>query len=130
MSKNSIIIALSTLLLIVSLFYNVSQKKSYKKVSQEAIIENSEVTNVAQLQSLWTAKGITTKISNILKNIPNDKRAGTKLERTKAKLNFSNLADNELNKLLSSLAKLPIQFKNLNITRNGEKYSMECLCVW
>jgi len=130
MSKNSLIIALSTLLLITGIFYSISQKRAYKKAVQEATTSANEIENVAQLQNLWGAKGVISKINRVLKSVSDNKKIGIKVDRSKAKLGFANLTDRELNKILSSLAKLPIQFKNLNITRSGEKYSMECLCVW
>jgi len=130
MNKNALIITLSALFLIASAIYSYSQKKSYTKAVQEANIQANEIEQVAQLQKLWGAKGVISKLHRVLKNVSDNKKIGVKIDRTKAKLGFGNLTDKELNKILSSLAKLPIQFKSLNITRSGEKYSMECLCVW
>jgi len=130
MSKNGLIITLSALFLIASAIYSYTQKKSYTKAVQEATIQANEIEQVAQLQKLWGAKGVISKLHRVLKSVSDNKKIGIKIDRSKAKLGFGNLTDKELNKILSSLAKLPIQFKSLNITRSGEKYSMECLCVW
>ena len=130
MSKNVLIVTLSTLFLIASTIYSYTQKKSYQKAVQEATIQANEIEQVAQLQKLWSAKGIIGKLNRVLQNIPSNKKAGSRVGRKKANLHLSNLTDKELNRVLSSLAKLPVQFKTLNITRDGEKYLLECLCVW
>jgi len=130
MSKNGIIILLATLFLIGSAFYSYTEKKSYIKAVKIADKEKSEIQNVASLQKLWGAKGMISKINRVLQSVPNAKKSVVKVSRSKAILNFVNLSDKELNKLLSNIAKLPVQFKTLNIARSGETYKMECLCVW
>jgi len=130
MNKNSLIIAIGALFLIASIIYSYTQKKSYIKTIYETTIQANEIKQIARLQKLWGAKKVTTKLHKALKSLPSDKKIETKIYRSKATLNFKNLTDKELNKIISSLARLPVQFKNLNITRMEEKYSMECLCVW
>jgi len=130
MSRNSIIILLATLFLIGSAFYSYTEQKSYIKTVKVVNKEKSEIQNVASLQKLWGAKGMISKINRVIQTIPNNKKNGVKVSRSKAILSFVNLTDKELNKLLSNLAKLPVQFKTLNIVRSGEAYKMECLCVW
>jgi len=130
MSKNGLIITLSALFLIASAIYSYTQKKSYTKAVQEATIQANEIEQVAQLQKLWGAKGIVSKLNRVLQNIPSNKKVGSRVGRKKANLRLANLTDRELNRVLSSLAKLPVQFKTLNIARHGENYLLECLCVW
>jgi len=130
MNKNALIITLSALFLIASAIYSYTQKKSYTKAVQEATIQANEIEQVAQLQKLWGAKGIVSKLNRVLQNIPSNKKVGSRVGRKKANLRLANLTDRELNRVLSSLAKLPVQFKNLNIAKHGENYLLECLCVW
>ncbi len=129
-SKNIIALAIGLLLLIGSIFYSVTMKRSYEKSLQEAKTEVKEITTVASLQRLWKAKGEIKKINTILQTVPSSKKAGISVKRSKATLSFKNLTDKELNKILTKLAMQPIQFKSLKILRSGENYSMECLCVW
>lgn len=129
-SKNAIAIGLSALFLIASVAYSMSMKKSYIKSTQEAKVQGSEIERVASLQKLWSAKGEIKKINSILKSVPENKKVGINVKRSKASLNFTELTDRELNKILTKLAMQPLQFKKLKIKRSGENYSLECLCVW
>ena len=129
-SKNVIALIVGLLFLIGSIFYSVSMKSSYKTSLQESKAKVDEIKKVASLQRLWKAKGEIKKINTILQSVPNSKKAGVTVKRSKAILNFKNLTDKELNKILTKLAMQPIQFKKLKISRSGENYSMECLCVW
>ncbi len=129
-SKNMIALAVGFMVLIGSIFYSITMKKSYQKSLQEAKTQIVEIKSVASLQKLWKAKGEIKKINKILQFVPSNKKAEITVKRSKAILNFKNLTDKELNKILTKLAMQPIQFRKLNISRSGEKYSMECLCVW
>lgn len=129
-SKNVIALAVGVLFLAGSIAYSVIMQKEYIQSVKEAKAQASEVKSVAALQKLWSAKGEIKKVNSIIKSLPATKRAGVDIKRSKASLNFVNLTDKELNRVLTKLAMQPIQFKRLKISRTGDKYSMECLCVW
>ena len=129
-NKNIIALGVGSLFLIASIAYSVTMKKSYEENLKETKTQISAIKSVAALQKLWSAKGEIRKLNSILKIIPNSKKVGINIKRSKASLNFVNLTDRELNKILTKLAMQPLRFKKLKISRNGEKYSMECLCVW
>ena len=129
-SKNVIALGFGTLFLAGSIAYSISMKNSYIKSVQEVNAKVSEIESVAALQKLWSAKGEIKKINSILKALPDAKKVGIDIKRSKASLNFVNLTDKELNRILTKLAMQPVRFQKLKISRSGEKYSMECLCVW
>jgi len=129
-SKNMIALAIGVIFLIGSIFYGITMKSSYQKSLKESKVKIDEIKTVASLQRLWKAKGEIKKINNILQSLPSSKKTNVSVKRSKATLGFVNLTDKELNKILTKLAMQPIQFKKLKILRSGEKYSMECLCVW
>ena len=130
MNKNILIVALSALFLLGSIVYDFTQKRAFNKTVQEVKEQKAEITSVGAMQDLWGAKGVISKLKRALNAIPPQKRAIAQIKRSKAKIVLQNLTDKELNRVLSKLAMLPVQFKNLNIQRTGENYSMECLCVW
>lgn len=130
MSKNLLIVSAALLILIASIAFDISQKRAYYQNQAKVQKDIDEIKSVAAMQRLWKAKGIKSKINRILNLIPANKRKNVKLSRSKAQLNLSNLSDRELNKVLSKLAMLPIEFKSLNIKRENQNYSLECLCVW
>ena len=129
-SKNVIALGFGALFLAGSIAYSISMKNSYIKSVQEVKAKVSEIESVAALQKLWSAKGEIKKINSILKALPDAKKVGIDIKRSKASLNFVNLTDKELNRILTKLAMQPVRFQKLKISRSGEKYSMECLCVW
>ena len=129
-SKNVIALGVGILFLAGSIAYSISMKNSYEKSVQEVKAKVSEIESVAALQKLWSAKGEIKKINSILKAVPDSKKVGIDIKRSKASLNFVNLTDKELNRILTKLAMQAVRFKKLKILRSGEKYSMECLCVW
>lgn len=130
MNKNLLIVVAALLILIASIAFDISQRRAYYQNQAKVQKEIDEIKSVAAMQKLWKAKGIKSKINRILNSIPANKRKNVKISRSKAQLNLSNLSDRELNKVLSKLAMLPIEFKSLNIKRDNQNYSMECLCVW
>ena len=130
MSKNLLIVVAALLILIASIAFDISQKRAYYQNQAKVQKDIDEIKSVAAMQKLWKAKGIKSKINRILNSIPANKRKNVKISRSKAQLNLSNLSDRELNKVLSKLAMLPIEFKSLNIKRDNQNYSLECLCVW
>ena len=130
MSKNLLIVVAALLILIASIAFDISQRRAYYQNQAKVQKEIDEIKSIAAMQKLWKAKGIKSKINRILNSIPANKRKNVKISRSKAELNLSNLSDRELNKVLSKLAMLPIEFKSLNIKRDNQNYSMECLCVW
>ena len=130
MNKILLIVSAALLILIASIAFDISQKRAYYQNQAKVQKDIDEIKSVAAMQRLWKAKGIKSKINRILNLIPANKRKNVKLSRSKAQLNLSNLSDRELNKVLSKLAMLPIEFKSLNIKRENQNYSLECLCVW
>jgi len=130
MNKNVLIVALSALFLLGSVVYDFTQKRAFNKTVQEVKVQKTEISSVAAMQDLWGARGVIGKLKRALNAVPPQKRAIAQIKRSKAKIALQNLTDKELNRVLSKLAMLPVQFKSLNIQRGGENYSMECLCVW
>jgi preprotein translocase subunit SecF len=129
MNKNIVLLAISSIFLIASIAFSYMQKKSFNASLERIKQEKFEVKEVASLQQLWKAKGIKSKIQKILNSLPSSKKSLT-FERNKVNIKLKNLSDRELNKVLTKLAMLPIQFKNLRILRSGELFTLECLCVW
>ena len=130
MSKNSIFILVATLVLVASVLFSFMQKRAYEQSLSNINYERQELKKIVSLKSLWGAKGLKSKIEKVLNTVPSSKQLKLKIKRGKAEFKFNSLSDVELNRVLSKLAKLPVQFKNLLITRSGDQFIMECKCVW
>jgi len=130
MSKNSIFIVVATLFLIGSLTFDFNQKSKFGNSLKQIKNERAEIEHIASLQQLWSAKGIKSKLDKVLKLVSSNKKERFLVKRSKADIKLNALTDKELNKVLTKLAMLPVQFKKLLVTRSGEEFILECLCVW
>ena len=130
MSKNYIYIIVASLFLIASILFSFMQKKEYKNSLNSIKQERLEIQKIASLKELWSAKGMKSKLEKILNIIPKSKRETLLIKRSRAEFKLNSLTDAEINRVLSKLAKLPLQFKNLLITRSGDQFIMESKCVW
>jgi len=130
MSKNAIILALSALFLAASILFSITQKKSYEQSLTNLKEEHSQVEHIAALQQLWKAKGMKGKIEKIINRASKSKIERLNIKRGKADIKLNSLTDIEFNKILTKLSMLPLQFKKLQIVRNGDQFILECLCVW
>ena len=130
MNKNILVVAISFAFLFASVIFSFTQKSALTNTIKRVKQESFEVNQVASLQNLWKAKGIKSKIENILKTLPSSKKERVNFKRNKVDIKLNNLSDKELNRVLTKLVMLPVQFRGLNITRNKEEFILECLCVW
>ena len=129
MSKKYIILIISTLILAVAIFFRYNAKIEYEKSVNQIKADSKEIMQIGQLQNLWSAKGMHSKIKSAISFVT-AKKVKVDLKRSKAVLSFANLTDRELNRLLGKLASLPVRFNSLNIKRDNKTFSLECLCVW
>jgi len=126
LSRGSLIILASLLFLAGSVFFSYKAKKDYIAKTQNLKQEMQEVMQTKDLQKLWRASGMKSKLEKALSGF-NKK---LKVTRKKATISASNLDYKSLNKLLNKLASLPLQFRDLKINKSGEKFNLECVCVW
>jgi len=127
LNRGYLIVLASILFLIGSIIFSNSAKKDYITQSQTIKQEVEEVLQTKDLQKLWRVTGIKTKLEKALANFKNK---SLKIDRKKATLSANDLNYNELNKMLNKLASLPLQFRDLTINKIGEKFNLECVCVW
>jgi len=129
-NKNLIVIALSLLFLIGAIFFSYTQKKSLEQTIKQVKEESLEVKRVATLSALWKGKGIKSKIERIINSISPNKKERFQIKRGKVEIKLNSLTDKELNRVLTKLAMLPLQFKKLQIVKSGDNFILECSCVW
>jgi hypothetical protein len=130
MSKSKILIALSILFLIGSVAFDFSQKKSFANSLQNIKDERTQIAYVADLKALWGAKGMKSKLTRVINSIPSSKKKNFLVKRNKAEIKLVSLSDRELNRVLSKLANLPLEFRKLSVVKSGDNFDLECTCVW
>ena len=130
MSKNVIVVIVSILFLIGSIIYSFSQKSTLGKTVKRVEQESLEVKDIASLQNLWKGKGLKSKIEKIVNSVSKAKRERFNVKRSKVEIKLKGLNDKELNRVLTKLAMLPVEFRKLQLLRKGSEFELECLCVW
>ena len=128
--KSVIVLALAILLLLGGVLFSHYSKKHYEEAVVESKKELNIINEVLYLQNLWGGKGVYKKLKKLIKDFPDSGRRMVKLERRKFTLSLDNLSDRELNRIVSKIASLPVQFIQLDILRSGQRYRLECLCKW
>lgn len=129
MNKNIIIIAVAALFALGGFAFSYYQKMQFNKELQELEQTKKEIFYIKELERVWSAKKMKMKIYNALQNINNRKKTIT-INRKKVTIYLNDLTDKEINKALSKLASLPLQFQELKLNKSGENFNMECKCVW
>ncbi len=130
MSKNMILVVVSIVVLLASALFSISQKKEYSKSLNSIKEEKKSIEYIASLKSLWDAKGIKSKIEKALLSIPKERVKSYTQKRGKANIEFNSLSERELNRILSKLSILPLQFKELKVSKVSNKFILEIQCVW
>ena len=126
-NRGSLIVIAGVLFLALSAFFSYSAKKEYIKESKRVKQEIVELKETKDLQRLWRAKGMKSKLNKALAGFSSK---DLKIERKKATLKATNLNYTQLNKMLNKLASLPLQFKDLRVDKKGDNFNLECKCVW
>ncbi len=129
MNKNLIAILIGVFLLFVGVGYNFYIKSYYQKEVKNIDNKIDEIKYIKDLKRVWSAKGIKTKINKALNSIANSNKK-VEIKRSRAHIVLKNLNERSLNSALGKLASLPLNFKELTINKNGDKFGLECKCDW
>jgi ABC-type anion transport system duplicated permease subunit len=130
MSKNRVVTLLALLVLAAAILFLFYEKRHYSQRVAEIKQERAQIEKIATLKTLWGAKGMQKKLNLLFKRVPNANRERLKIDRNKADIKIHSLNEKQINYLLTKLAMLPVSFKKLNITRSGNSFTLEALCVW
>jgi len=127
LSKSSLLIVGSIIFLALSALFSYNAKSNFLEESKRVKAEIVELKETKDLQKLWQAKGMKSKLEKALNSF---KTKNIRVDRKKAVISAANLTDLELNKMLNKLASLPVQFKELKIDKSDKNFNLECKCVW
>ncbi len=129
MNKNILIVLIAALFAIFAIAFSYYQKHQFNQELHQINTTKKEILYIKDLERIWSAKGIKRKIQRALSQI-NSRKKTIEIKRKKVTINLNDLTDKEINKALSKLASLPLQFKELKLNKSGENFNMECKCVW
>ena len=127
--KNELIVGLSFLLMLMAFFYKNAQLSSQ---AEELFAMKQEVRNFKEIiayKRVWGDKGLSKKIDKLQSVVPVSKVAWSKKGK-KLTARYMELTPKELNKMMTKLMSLAVQITQLDISRSGENYNVECKCKW
>ncbi len=130
MSRARVITLLAILFVIAGIFFALYQKQTYTKRLAQIKQERAEIKKIVALKMLWGAKGIQKKLHTLFSRVPKEKIERLKIKRNKVDIKINSLNEKEINYLITKLAMLPVSFKKLMITKNGNSFILETQCVW
>jgi hypothetical protein len=127
--KNELIVALSLILMIFTLFYKSNQVSSRSQEMLSTKHTVKEFRELIVLQKTWANKNISKKVGNLTKIIPSSKVKWSKKGK-KLTASYKNINPKELNKLITSILNLAVQIQELKINRKNISYDVEFKCKW
>ena len=123
-------VAIALMLAIGSYLYQHSEKKQMIRVEKESKEALRLLHETEKLKKLWTRKDISLKLQQIRTFLPKETLKRFDLQNHKVHIVAKNIGGRLLNRFLGKMGALPLQIQTLDITREGEKYRLECRCKW
>jgi len=125
--KNEIIVGLALLLLLIAFGYK--QGKVSGQTDTSASSELQELKEVIALKKVWGDKKTTKRVDKLKTMVAPSK---VKWSRTSKKLSasFSNLNNQELNRLIIRVMNLAVKIQKLEVKKSGASYHVELKCKW
>ncbi len=128
-NKYELIVGLSFLLMLMAFFYKNAQVSSQVEELFAMKQEVRSLKEIIALKRVWGDKGLSKKIDKLQKIVPAAKVTWNKKGK-KLTARYKDLTAKELNKLMTKMMSLAIQIIELDISKSGEKYNVECKCKW
>ena len=130
MSRARVITLLAILFVAAGIFFALFEKQEYTKRLETIKQERAEIKKIAALKTLWGAKGMQKRLHTLFNRVPKEKIERLEIKRNKVDIKIKSLNEKEINYLITKLAMLPVSFKKLMITKNGNSFTLETQCVW
>jgi hypothetical protein len=123
-------ILVSLLLLLGAWGFKSYEAKRLERVRQESRETRLRIEETLALKKLWDTKGLEKKLEGVKSLIPAEGRKKFLKKKRSLEIRAEGLEGRKLNRLLGKLGALPLQFQSLAITRDKDRYTLECRCKW
>jgi len=127
--QNELIVALTLLLLIMSLVYKNVQLSSSTENFILSRKEVSEFKELVVLKKRWLDKRTSKKLEKLKGLVPPSKLTWQKKGK-KLSASFHALNSHELNKVVTKILNIAVQIQLLEIKNNHGSYTVELKCKW
>ncbi len=128
--QNEGIVLLGLVILLGGVVYEKQMAHALKHSLEQSRTAAQEIDDIAILQSVWSTKGLTKKVSALRRAVPKKNVKAFSQKKSKLDLHFVDMDGKMLNTVLSKIASLPLHMQAVSIGRSGEHYTLRCTCTW
>lgn len=125
--KNELIVGLAFLLLLIAFAYKQGQVSRQSDTSAGSAVQ--ELKELISLQKIWGDKKMTKKVDK-LKSIVSPSKVKWSKKSKKMTASFSNLTNQELNRVIIKIMNLAVVIQKLEVKKLGATYQVEFKCKW
>lgn len=125
--KNELIVGFTFLLLLIALIYKQGVVSGQTDASTGVALQ--ELKEVIAFKKVWGDKKTTKKVDK-LKTIVSPSKVKWNKKSKKLTASFSNLSNQELNRVIVKIMNLAVEIQKLEVKKIGVSYQVEFKCKW
>ena len=115
---------------LIALGYRYHQKQELTRLQRQNAQILQEIRETVQLQRIWNTRGVREQLEKLRRELPGKIVNAFDLRRRELHIRLKGLDSRLLNRVVTRLGALPLQFRELRIDRRGKSYALECRCAW
>ncbi len=128
--RNELIVLAAFLFLLGGFLYQKSMSAMLENSLSTSDTASKQIKEIKILQNVWGSKGLKQKVAQLQSILTSIKVKKFDQQKNKLDAEFIELTGQELNKISTAVASIPIHIDEIAISRSGDKYGMRCRCTW
>ena len=127
--QNELIVLIAFVLMLGGYLYKNVQISTQSEMSANVNRSVGELKEVIALQKIWSDKKTTKKVDRLQSVVPQNKVKWSSKNK-KLTASYKGLTTTEVNTLVTSILKLPVEIQKLKIQNLATSYDVEFKCKW
>ena len=127
--QNELIVLIAFVLMLGGYLYKNVQISTQSEMSANVNRSVGELKEVIALQKIWSDKKTTKKVDRLQSVVPQNKVKWSSKNK-KLTASYKGLTTTEVNTLVTSILKLPVEIQKLKIQKLATSYDVEFKCKW
>ena len=127
--QNELIVLTAFVLMLGGYLYKNVQISTQSEMSANVNRSVGELKEVIALQKIWSDKKTTKKVDRLQSVVP-QKKVQWSSKNKKLTASYKGLTTSEVNTLVTSILKLPVEIQKLKIQKLDTSYDVEFKCKW
>ena len=127
--QNELIVLIAFVLMLGGYLYKNVQISTQSEMSANVNRSVGELKEVIALQKIWSDKKTTKKVDRLQSVVPQNKVKWSSKNK-KLTAGYKGLTTSEVNTLVTSILKLPVEIQKLKIQKLDTSYDVEFKCKW